>query len=158
MLERISGRFGRRGTWLIVLGCVWIAHGVGHLLEPVVTRVWVLHTHIPTPMLAGMWAVTGVIAIIEGLRGRGREDWLGHAALYLMPAIKVFSFGMAWLLWLVDRVFDVSGDMGWSGGWYAALVWLIVSVALRLVASWPNPDRPILAPPPRDVDEKDPGR
>lgn len=152
MLDRISGKFGRRGVWLIVLGGVWLAHGVGHLLEPRVIRPWVMHTQVPAWVLALAWITTGALSVAVGLQGRNPLDWVGHAALYVMPAVKVVSFTFAWLLWLGDLALGLDADLGWSGGWYPALVWLIVSVALRLVASWPNPDQPLVPPPTDPLD------
>lgn len=153
MLDRVADRFGRRATWLITLGGVWIAHGLGHLLEPAAVHPWVLHTQVPAWVLALAWTATGAISVAVGLQGRHPLDWLGHAALYVMPAVKVVSFTFAWLLWLGDIILDLDAALGWAGGWYPALIWLIVSVALRLVASWPNPDQP-LVPPPSDAQDR----
>lgn len=151
MLAYLSCRYGRRGTWLIVLGTVWFLFGVGVLLDPVPPRSWVLYETVPTLLEAAAWWLTGLVAISQGLRGPRHVDAYGHVALYLMPAVRVFSFAMSWVIWCVSSAGDSiglwEGRIGWSGGWYAALVWSLVSVMLRLIADWPNPLRPIPHPP-----------
>lgn len=151
MLRRLSGRFGRRGTWLIILGFVWVLFGLGVLLDPTPVRSWVLYQQVPLGVEAFCWALTGGIAIWQGWQGVDHDDTPGHVALYVMPAVRVVCFALSWVLWLVSEVL-VRLDMahcsiGWSGGWYAAVVWALVSLMLRLIADWPNPSRPIPHPP-----------
>lgn len=155
MLTYLSGRYGQRGVWLIVLGAAWIAFGIGVLLEPVEPRSWVLYEQIPTPVQAIGWWLTGGAAIATGLRSTvGKvNDWPGHVALYLMPAVRLCSFTLSWLLWLTSTAMVHTGWLhsavviGVSEAWYAALIWLLIAVMLRLVADWPNPERPIPRPP-----------
>lgn len=147
MLRRLSGRYGRRGTWLIVLGVVWILFGAGVLLDPTAPRSWVAYEYVPDWFEAGCWWLTGSLAVWQGFRGPERPDWVGHVALYVMPAIRVISFALSWVLWLGSSILSPDHVIGWPGGWYAALVWSLVSVMLRLIADWPNPSRPIPHPP-----------
>lgn len=151
MLRRLSGRYGRRGTWLIVLGVVWIFFGAGVLLDPNPQHSWVIYECVPLGVQAAAWWVTGSIAVLQGLRGPSHVDTLGHVALYVMPAVRVIAFALSWVLWVVSSLLvrlDVAhASIGWSVGWYAAVVWSLVSLMLRLIASWPNPERPIPRPP-----------
>lgn len=150
MIGRLSGRYGRRGTWLILLGIVWTFFGVGVLLEPVPPRPWVLAEYLPPYAQAIGWWCAGVVAVWQGLR-RHRSDELGHAALYVMPFIKLVSFALSWLLWVASATTTWFGwtdhPIGYSGGWYAAAVWTFVTLMLRLVADWPNPS-PVIPHPP----------
>lgn len=151
MIARLSGRFGQRGVWLMVIGVTWILFGVGVLLEPTPKRPWVLYEQVPIEIQAGVWVITGAIAIWQGARGPKVDDSLGHVALYLMPAVRVLSFGLSWLLYLGSAVAMHFGfadtTIGLAQGWYAAVVWAVVSLMLALAASWPNPVTPIPRPP-----------
>jgi hypothetical protein len=151
MLDWLSDRYGRRGAWLLMFGGLWIVFGLGQLLEPTPARSWVLYEHLPVIVEAVAWWITGAVAVGVGLRGHARPDALGHVALYLMPAIRVLSFTLSWLIYAVSSTGAALGlwhtHMGWSGGWYAALVWSLISVMLRLIADWPNPGRLIPRPP-----------
>lgn len=141
-MDSLSARYGRRGAWLIILGAVWFVFGLGVLLDPIPPRPGVLSDYLPAWVDAAGWWVTGVVAVAAGLRG-DREDWWGHVALYVMPAVRLVSFAFSWLLWLgssvVAATFPDAHVLGWAPGWYAASVWLLVSLMLRLIADWPNP-------------------
>lgn len=147
MLRRLSGRYGRRGAWLIVLGAVWMLFGVGVTLDPQPPRSWVAYDYVWPWLQAAAWVLTGAIAVQQGFRGPHANDWVGHVALYVMPAVRVISFALSWILWLCSSILTPDHVIGWSGGWYAGLVWSLVSVMLRLIADWPNPVRPIPHPP-----------
>lgn len=150
MIDYLSGRYGRRGAWLIVLGAAWVVVGISTLLSPLAPRPWVLYEQVPLIVQASAWWLTGAVAIWQGLRGPARHDYLGHVALYFMPAVRAISFTLSWLIWLVTSALASVGvfhPIGWSEGWYAALVWFLLSLTLRLIADWPNPTQPIPRPP-----------
>lgn len=154
MLDHLTGRYGHRGAWLIILGAVWFVFGIGILLETSPPRSWVLVEYVPEPIQALGWWLTGVAAIWQGFRGPAtprRPDQLGHVALYAMPALRLLSFLLSWLLWLstslLDRLGLISGVIGWRDAWYAVLVWLLIAVMLHLVSSWANPRQPLPHPP-----------
>jgi hypothetical protein len=151
MLDYLSDRYGRRGTWLIVLGAVWFVFGAGVLLNPTPVRPWVLTDYLPSVLDASGWWISGAAAAWLGLRGPGRDDSLGHAALCAMPLLRVLSFAASWVLWVLSSAGESAGlwrgHIGWAPGWYSALVWVLVSLMLRLIADWPNPLRPIPHPP-----------
>lgn len=139
MLAWLTERYGRRGTWLIVVGAVWVIFGVGILQQPTSPRPGVLNEMAPAWVNAAGWWITGAIAVWHGLHGRGRDDSLGHAALYVMPAVRAISFALSWLAWVVTSWFEALPSLGWAQGWYAAVVWAVVIIMMRLVADWPNP-------------------
>lgn len=154
MLPRLSGRYGWRGVWLLVVGLTWIAFGIGQVLTPVVPHVWILHEHLPNLTLALGWWITGAVAVAVGLRSNPRDtgtDALGHVALYLMPAMRVVSYllasAAAALGWLGDRAGFDGPDVGDPNAWFSALLWCLVSAMLAVGAAWPNPQLPLPAPP-----------
>lgn len=153
-MNPLSGKFGYRGAWLLILGTVWVLFGVGVIVEVPEPRPWVLYEYLPQWTQAAGWWITGGIAIWQGARGPAcpdRPDVLGHVALYLMPALRMVSFALAFLLWLGSRVaVELSLThhvIGFREGWYAAFVWAFVVVMLHHAASWPEPHRPIPRPP-----------
>ena len=156
MLTRLSGRYGWRGVWLIVAGSVWIALGVGQFFFPLPINRWVLFQHLPNAALAAGWWSTGLVAVGQGLRSSAfddRPDTLGHVALYLMPAVRVVSYSLAWLMsvggWIAGQLGYHIGSVGDTNAWYTSLVWLLVSLMLVVAASWPNPQPPMPRPPAR---------
>lgn len=153
MFHRLSLRYGWRGLWLMLMGAMWVLFGFGVLTSPPSQpRSWVLYEYMPDLLQASLWWVSGATAMWVGAKGPSRDDSLGHVALYLMPATRLLSFALSWLIFLGSTVatdyFDWSGDpIGLSVGWYAALIWSLVSLMLALAAAWPNPERPIPRPP-----------
>ena len=150
MLDRLAARYGRRGTWLIVIGSVWLVVGLSILGDPLPTHSWVAYQYAPQVLQATAWWITGGVAIAQGLRGAKVHDYVGHVALYFMPAVRAISFALSWLIWVATSTlshFGVFHTIGWADGWYAALVWFLVSLMLRLIADWPNPSQPIPHPP-----------
>lgn len=150
MLDKLAVRYGRRGAWLIVLGAVWFVIGASILAGPHNPRPWVACDYAPPIVQAAVWFLTGGTAIWQGLRGPNVHDYLGHVALYLMPAIRAISFALSWLIWCVTSAlsgFGIFHPIGWAPAWWVAIMWFLVSLMLRLIADWPNPWQPIPRPP-----------
>lgn len=151
MIDRLADHFGWRGLWLMLLGTFWVIFGIGVLLEPVAPRPWVVYEHLPVLIQAAGWWTTGLAAIWQGSRGPDRDDSTGHVALYLMPAVRLLSFAVAWLVYVVSMVTTQVGVtdtvIGYPNGWFAASIWCLVSAMLALAASWPNPIPPLPSPP-----------
>lgn len=151
MIDRLADHFGWRGCWLMLMGTFWILFGIGICLEPVRPRDWVLYEYLPPLVQAAGWWATGLIAIWQGYRGPNRIDAVGHVALYLMPAVRLLSFAVAWLVYLGSTAAMHAGwtddVIGYPNGWFAASIWVLVSSMLGLGASWPNPTPPLPAPP-----------
>lgn len=158
MLFRLSLRYGWRGLWLMVMGAMWIAFGFGVLNQPDASLSWVLYQYFPPSVQAAGWWITGAVALGQGLRGPVRDDSLGHVALYLMPAVRMISFLLSWLIFLGSEVAQNNGwfehSIGYSGGWYAAFIWSLISLMLGLGASWPNPEPPVIPMPPPSARHK----
>lgn len=150
----LTRRFGYRGTWLIILGVLWVLFGIGLLLRPETPIPYALHQHIPVGIRAALWMLTGATAVGTGLRGRDVDDSLGHVALWLMPALRLLGFGASWVLYVATS--RLHAHVGYEDGWYRALAWLLVVIMLHLVAAWPNPSSRI--PPPPHYDEGEDGQ
>lgn len=151
MLYRLSLRYGWRGLWLMLMGVMWIAFGLGVMIQPNIPRSWVLYEYLPPLAQAAGWWLTGLIAVWAGLKGPARDDSMGHVALYLMPAVRLISFVFSWLIYLGSLV---AQDLGWKGhtigfaeGWFIAAVWCLIQLMLAIAASWPNPEPPLPKPP-----------
>lgn len=142
----MTQRFGHRGVWLIIIGAVYFAFGLGLLLEPERPAPGAFHQMLPLPLRAALWMGSAAIAIFVGLKGRGGDDSWGHMALWVMPAERLLSFGGAWLLYVISAISPIDDNIGYANGWYAALIWLFIVVMLRLVAAWPNPSEVPLPP------------
>jgi hypothetical protein len=155
MLSRLACRYGQRGACLIVLGSAWFILGVGIAIDPQPPHSWVLYESVPPLVQAAAWWISGLVAVTFGLRGREADDRPGHVALYVMPALRVLCFTFSWLVWLVSSFGYEAGwwsmRIGWTGGWYAALIWGLFSLMLRLIAEWPNPR--VMVPPPPGGDQ-----
>ncbi len=151
-MTRLAERYGWRGLWLMVMGTTWCFFGVGVLLSPSNPEPWVLHQQIPVELRAAAWFLTGLFATWTGSRGPDRDDSLGHVALYVMPAVQLASFAVAWLIYVatsaIDQVNPGVDVTGYRNGWYSALIWLLVSTMLAVTARWPNPDPALLPEPP----------
>lgn len=157
-MTRLASRYGWRGLWLMVIGAMWVVLGSGVLFLPEDPQAWLVHQQIPLPVRAGMWICTGAYAIWTGLRGPDTDDHLAHGALYLMPALRLFSYLVAWFTFLatslahhVNPAIEVSGL---KLGWFAALIWALFCVMLAVGARWPNPDPGLLPMPPECEDER----
>lgn len=153
-MTALSGRYGHRGAWLIILGAVWMLFGVGVLLDAPEARPWVLYEYLPVWAQAVGWWVTGGVAVWQGLHGPaapGRPDVVGHVALYLMPGVRLVSFALSFSVWVGSSIAAaahvIDDPFGFREGWYAAAVWAFIVVMLHHAASWPEPRRPIPRPP-----------
>lgn len=153
-MTRLAARFGWRGLWLMLLGAFFFLFGVGIVLDPLEPRPWVLYEMLPPVVQASGWWITGAVAFWQGSRGPDRNDAWGHVALYLMPAVRLLSFAVSWavyaITWLGSRIGLVDEVIGYQQGWFAALIWSLISAMLALAAAWPNPV-PSLPSPPADA-------
>jgi len=156
MIATLTARFGHRGVWLMVMGTIWLVFGLGALFGATggSDRAWVAHDHIPDQAQAAAWLITGATAIYVGHHGRGRDDWLGHVALYLIPAAWAASFTAAYAVWVATTILAAIGwvnhTAGYERGWYGALIWAVIVAMIRLVSSWANPSPALIPTPARE--------
>lgn len=157
-MTKLAQRYGWRGLWLMVIGTMWILFGAGVLFIPDQPETFLVHQQIPVEIRAGTWALTGGWAFWTGLRGPDTDDHLGHGALYVMPALRLFSYLASWLTFVgtsaLHHYYPAVRITGLEIGWYAALIWALFCVMLAVGARWPNPD-PGLLPMPPECDHED---
>lgn len=151
MLNSLTLRYGLRGTWLIIMGITWCLIGASWLFQPIPVHDLVLTDFLSPDLNALLWSFTGVLAITQGLKGPNQSDVIGHTALYVMPVVRVLSNLFSALCFFVSEAIHSFIPwvqvVGWQDGWFTALVWSVVSLALFLVAEWPNPIAVIPHPP-----------
>lgn len=145
-LDDLAEHLGRRSVCLLLLGTAWVIIGIGIELEPPsrAPGELILHELLPVPLRAAMWASTGLVALVCGVRGRTRDDTVGFVAIMLMPLERTLSFLGSWGIYggttAVHRWIDTDVEVtGYERGWYGALVWLIVVILVQIIAGWRNP-------------------
>ena len=145
-LPRRVGQIGRRGAMLLVFGVLWMVVGVG-VLDSSGVHAELLHERLPSWVRGGVWVVTGALAVFYAFRPPGLSDRVGFASLYIMPAVRVLSYTMAW----IDYFIPIGGD-GYASGWRFAAVYAVMLAAVMITAGWPEPTR---TPRPSDFDGED---
>ena len=160
IIERGAERFGHRGVLLILVGIMWVGIGIGIEFNPAQRPegVLVLHELLPDWLRAGAWGLSGLWAIVVGLRGRRADDTTAYVAIMLMPLERLVSFALSWVIYVATLGLNHFGLLdidvtGYNRGWYSALVWLIVVVLLQVVAGWRNPAPAYLMPLPESTDQ-----
>ena len=131
-LRRLCRILGRRGAFLASFGALWALYGFGQLMEPLPdTRGIRLLLHVmPLDAWAACWIVAGCVAITAALLPQGR-DWVGFPALLLIVVPWMLSYLVSW--WPL-------GDN--TRGWVTALIWLVATVPVIVVAGWREPPQP----------------
>lgn len=149
-LERMTDRFGRRGACLILFGVAWVIVGIGIEVDPPPREpgVLIIHELLPHWLRASLWAATGAAAAWVGARARlDRDDTWGFVAIVAMPIERFISFLVSWLIYattdLLAHWFPAVEVTGYNRGWYSAVVWLIVVLALLVISGWRNPSPPM---------------
>lgn len=151
MIAYLADQYGWRGCWLVTIGLSYVVFGVGVSTDPGTPRAWVPYDHTPAWVLATGWILTASVAMWQGTRGRVTDDSWGHVALYLMPGVRMLSYVISIMVYVVTSVAHAAGinvnQMGYGQAWYGALVWGLFVGALAIAARWPNPRPPLVSPP-----------
>ena len=157
MIEWLADRYGWRGCWLVTMGTVYLAIGLGAMLDPGIKRSWSPYDYAPVWVQAGGWLLTGAVAIWQGARGAHADDYVGHTALFVMPAVRMLSALCSWIVYLAtagaEHVGIDADPAGYVNAYYAALVWSLFLAAVSVGARWPNPLPPLVAPHPPDPED-----
>lgn len=147
-LDRTSfgQKLGRRGLVLIFSGLAWVLIGLQIVQHPDVPRFAnpnapatsqiVLHI-LDSSGIGYLWAVCGVGALLVGLFHHRpvlrQHDSVGFNFILLPPLTWmlgfIYSFGTAIL---------TGGALGRYESLYAAIVWLIISLFIIVIAGWPE--------------------
>ena len=138
-MEKARRRIGHRGQALLILGLIEVLIGVGSILEPV-TRppgTLVLHELIPAAWYGCAWMVGGLFAacfmFADSAKGR---DKLGFGLLFIVPSVTSLSFYASWGLHMI-------GQPGYTRGWVAGSVYMLINAAVWNAAGWPEPARTV---------------
>lgn len=164
MIQKLSTSYGHRGLWLMTMGLIWVVFGIGALIDGALVpdRPYVAHDLIPHDLQATAWVITGGLAIVYGHRGPGKNDAVGHVALYIVPAVWTASFAASWIVYVSTSILTALGAMrapeGFDRGWYSALIWAVIVVMIRLVSSWANPSTAMIPAPRLPGPSADAGR
>jgi hypothetical protein len=151
--RRAARYFGRRGGILILFGPLWILLGAIFATMPadrfsrpgpggpleVIDR---------TPWAGLMWVLCGLVALINGLVRRRvkNEDAVGYAALIIAPGFWMAAYVVSYGLWLYTHYTGVE-EIGNPNGYLAALVYLVLVLAILVIANWNDDlDLPHLRP------------
>lgn len=124
---------GLRCRALVVIGAVWVLMGAGVATGASSPPPGIAFAYIPTPARVVLWVAPGLGAIITGWRqaGTGRvPGWL-----MIMPTIRVASYLLAWVLWLVPGTQNL-GEF--RHGWFIAATYAAMIAAVLLCAAIPE--------------------
>ena len=132
---------------LLVFGVLWAITGVGALDHSSDGGPIFVHEYLPGWLRGTAWIACGVLAVGYAFRPPGHSDRVGFAALYIMPAIRVLSYTLAWIDYLVPV-----GGPGYELGWRAATIYAAMLAAVVITSGWPEPIR---TPRPSDFEEED---
>lgn len=149
-MSLLATKYGHRGACLLGLGVVWVFFGFSVMIDPQEARPFVLHEMLPVPLRGALWIGTGLIAAWFGSRGSERDDTWGMVALVLLPVERLVSFAVSWAAYILTtaahNIWPHVQPEGYERGWYAASVWAVIVVLLRIIAGWPNPRRVLSFP------------
>lgn len=157
-VDALAQRYGWRGLSLILLGSVWLVVGAGVMAQDRQSRSLLAMDYLPPLLIGACWWATAAVAILQGLRGPGRDDTTGYVALFIMPAFRCAAYLVAWALWWgAQIVAEVWATFGWGTvpqvghreGWFAALVWGTIVVFVFITAR--RPESVVVLPPPPEA-------
>ena len=126
------GRFyiRRRGAFLALIGVVWILIGYSYLSidpaqRPAVQHALRLAIDVAPLWIHGVvWVVSGVLAVIDGIRP-SIQSMVGFTAAVIMPTVWALVYLSAW----------ADGDL--PRGWVNAAVYGALAGAIAIVAGMP---------------------
>lgn len=149
-MSLLSEKYGHRGACLLGLGVVWALFGISVMIDPQEPRPFVLHEMLPVWVRGALWISSGIVAAWFGSRGAQHDDTWGMVALVLLPIERLVSFAVSWLAWVLTsaahNIWPSVEAQGFERGWYAAMLWGVIVVLLRIIAGWPNPRRVLTLP------------
>lgn len=144
-LERLKlvRRLGRRGMLLLLFGLSWVLVGITGILfpqdrfsSPGIGPDMVLQL-LDGPEMNLLWIIAGGIAAAVGaLHDRriiNKHEALGWNAILTMPLVWMVCF-----IWSFSAWIWTDGESGRANGLYGSIVWAIISLAIMIIAGWPE--------------------
>lgn len=145
-LPRPFQQVGRRGAILLIFGGLWVVLGVSVLDEP---ESSLLHEVLSPQIRSTMWVSTGLVAALHAFRPPGISDAIGFAALYVMPALRVLSYSLAWGASVMPGLGPGDPD-----AWRLLAVYSAILGAVVVMSGWAE-EAPIPIPIPEKVEGTD---
>lgn len=137
---RIFATCGRRRVTLILFGTLWVAVGLGVLTgtEPRFTprEDTSFLSIMNSPLWGLLWLTCAVVAVIAGIlrvRYKFFDEW-GFNALLIPPLTWTLAFMWSEISWLIT-----GGIIGRDRGWIGSIVYLVICLAILVIAGWPDP-------------------
>ena len=127
----IRRKLGQRGRILLFFAASWTLIGLSIAVGIEVRHEAVPHLLIPETVRAAAWFATAAWAAICAFRVKDRS---GFGWLFLMPAIRCWSWFYSWLMWLVP-----GAPEGAARGWYTGIVWALAMLFVAIEARRPEP-------------------
>jgi hypothetical protein len=123
---------GRRGSFLILFGLIYVAVGLSYIYAPNDSPVrqsmaWLPHLTDLT-FCGGVWATAGLIAGVHAFLPIPK-DRFGYMALAATAIAWTVAYMVSWGLGYADR------------GWVSAVVFAALGAATLVVSGMPNPVR-----------------
>lgn len=134
LLPRGPRQIGRRGAVLLTYGILWIVVGLGVYGSAGIGQ-GLLHELIPSQVRGALWVGTGLLAVVYAWRPRGMSDALGFAALYLAPAIRVLSYGVATILAALPGHHPGAYDNAWR----FLVIYAAMVAGVAITSGWKEP-------------------
>lgn len=132
---------GHRDKMLTVLGIAWVSIGLYSLAPESGVDVLTVERLIPLDVRAGLWVLTGLIAIAISWRPPGYCDTPGWVALYLMPPVRVVAYSVTW----VAEVFGGHARFHETlDGLYWIVAYAMVIAVVYICSGWPDAPRDVI--------------
>lgn len=127
----LARRLGRRGAAQAILGVIFILVGLDVFLGPARPpdmERFLLHTFIPTPLMALLWIVPGLLALWASTHKTG-PDGFGFNALVIPVILRVVSYLFSFVAFLFGYGSSPSGLA-------SALIWTAILALILIIAGW----------------------
>ena len=131
-------RLGRRGTVLVIYGTGYAGYGGGQFIGAPATRfgdLGPLTTLVNSHAFGWVWIIGGLTGIIVGLRPRRENDGAGFVAVLIPVLVWVGLYASSCVVGLTS-----GGVYGNPNAWVTSFVWLVLGLALPVIAGWPDPE------------------
>lgn len=132
--RRVRDRMGKRGLTLLLFGIAWLIQGIAVIIYGDIGSGLFWHERLSPVLLGAMWMTSAVLSAVAAFMKRHRNDTFGFIAVSSMPMLLAASYGIG----AVTRVF--LGDPMWLLGVLGFSVWGVITLALGVIASWPEVD------------------